>query len=70
MVELVDTQRSERCGRKVVEVQVLFRPPNFRKVIGLESRRRDWRRGGVDEFASRRISVTKSSFAHQALHLN
>ena len=38
MVELVDTQRSERCGRKVVEVQVLFRPPDFRKVVGLESR--------------------------------
>ena len=29
MVELVDTQRSERCGRKVVEVQVLFRPPKI-----------------------------------------
>ena len=28
MVELVDTQRSERCTRKSVEVQVLFRPPN------------------------------------------
>jgi len=27
---------------------------------GFESRRRDWRRDGVDEFASRRISVTES----------
>ncbi len=27
MVELVDTQVSEACGRKAVEVQVLFRAP-------------------------------------------
>jgi hypothetical protein len=29
MVELVDTQVSEACGRKAVEVQVLFRAPRF-----------------------------------------
>ena len=32
MAELVDAQVSEACGRKAVEVQVLFRAPqNFRQ---------------------------------------
>lgn len=29
MVELVDTQASEACDRKIMEVQVLFRPPEL-----------------------------------------
>jgi hypothetical protein len=32
MVELVDTQVSEACGRKVVEVQVLFRAPHAKRI--------------------------------------
>jgi hypothetical protein len=32
MVELVDTQVSEACGRKAVEVQVLFRALNYKQI--------------------------------------
>src|SRR5687767_163869 len=34
MVELVDTQVSEACPRKGVEVQIFFRAPNTLRVFG------------------------------------
>lgn len=54
--------------KQQARTRVRFPPsPPSSIVTGIERRRRDWRRAGVEQFASRRICVTDSRHLH---HMN